>query len=133
MVNNIVSYNFIGFILFFFYGIKSDLVELLLVEVVKLIFYVICVLFGVIGNILVIIILNRIKVKEICVMDFYMINLVIVDLGILLLVLLFIVMCERFFNDWLFGKIVCLYFFLVVEIFYGLFVWFIIVVGIECY
>ena len=133
MANNTVSYNCTGPISSPLYGTKSDPAESLPVEVVKLTLYATCASFGVIGNILVTIILNRIKVKETRVMDFYMINLAIADLGTLLLALPFTATRERLPNDWPFGKIVCLYFLPVVEIFHGSSVWFITAAGIERY
>ena len=82
--------------------------ESLPVEVVKLTLYGACALFGVIGNILVTVILIRIKAKETRVMDFYMINLAIADLGTLLLVFPNTATRERLPFNWPFGEFACL-------------------------
>ena len=62
-------------------------------EIVKSTLYATCGVFGVVGNILTTIILTKIKAKETRVMDFYMINLAIADLGITFL--LFLLMRQR--------------------------------------
>ncbi|XP_022787795.1 galanin receptor type 1-like [Stylophora pistillata] len=133
MANSSEHYNSTGPLSYPLYGTKSDPSEALPVEVVKLTLYASCASFGVIGNILVTVILNRIKVKETRVMDFYMINLAIADLGTLLLALPFAATRERLPNYWPFGEFVCLYFLPVVEIFHGSSVWFITAASIERY
>ena len=108
-------------------------VESLPVEVVKLTLYASCSLFGVIGNILVTVILIRIKAKETRVMDFYLINLAIADLGTLLLAFPIAATRERLPSNWPFGEFVCLYVLPLIDIFHGSSVWFITATAIERY
>ena len=103
------------------------------VEVVKLTLYAACALFGVIGNFLVTVILIRIKAKETRVMDFYMINLAIADLGTLLLAFPITATRERLPFNWPFGEFVCLYVLPLTDIFHGSSVWFITATAIERY
>lgn len=109
-----LSNDFLEFFLILFFievmSMVSLVVDFLIVEVVKLLIYIMCVLFGVIGNFLVIIMLIKLRGKKICMIDFFLINLVIVDLGFLLLIFLMGVVRERVFLNWFFGKFVCFYF-----------------------
>ena len=102
-------------------------------EIVKSTLYATCGVFGVVGNILTTIILTKIKAKETRVMDFYMINLAIADLGTLLLAFPITAIRERLPNDWPFGEFVCLYFLPLTDIFHGSSVWFITAAAIERY
>ncbi|XP_058946632.2 QRFP-like peptide receptor [Pocillopora verrucosa] len=111
----------------------SGTVESKGVEIVKSTLYATCGVFGVVGNILTTIILTKIKAKETRVMDFYMINLAIADLGTLLLAFPITAIRERLPNDWPFGEFVCLYFLPLTDIFHGSSVWFITAAAIERY
>ena len=111
----------------------SGTVESQGVEIVKSTLYATCGVFGVVGNILTTIILTKIKAKETRVMDFYMINLAIADLGTLLLAFPITAIRERLPNDWPFGEFVCLYFLPLTDIFHGSSVWFITAAAIERY
>ena len=111
----------------------SGTVESQGVEIVKSTLYATCGVFGVVGNILTTIILTKIKTKETRVMDFYMINLAIADLGTLLLAFPITAIRERLPNDWPFGEFVCLYFLPLTDIFHGSSVWFITAAAIERY
>ncbi|XP_022787788.1 prolactin-releasing peptide receptor-like [Stylophora pistillata] len=103
------------------------------VEVIKIMLYATWGLFGVLGNILTTVILSKIKAKETRVMDFYMINIALADLGTLLLAFPMTAIRERLPNDWPFGEIVCLYFLPLTDIFHGSSVWFITAAAIERY
>ena len=111
----------------------SGTVESKGVEIVKSTLYATFGVFGVVGNILTTIILTKIKAKETRVMDFYMINLAIADLGTLLLAFPITAIRERLPNDWPFGEFVCLYFLPLTDIFHGSSVWFITAAAIERY
>ncbi|RMX44180.1 hypothetical protein pdam_00002491 [Pocillopora damicornis] len=111
----------------------SGTVESQGVEILKSTLYATCGVFGVVGNILTTIILTKIKAKETRVMDFYMINLAIADLGTLLLAFPITAIRERLPNDWPFGEFVCLYFLPLTDIFHGSSVWFITAAAIERY
>ena len=103
------------------------------VEAAKLSIYTTCALFGVIGNLLVIIILTKLRGKKTRVTDFFLINLAIADLGYLLLTFPMGATRERAPSDWPFGKFVCLYLQPFAEIFHGASVWFIAIIAIERY
>ena len=103
------------------------------VEVAKLSIYSTCALFGVIGNLLVIIILTKLRGKKTRMTDFFLINLAIADLGFLLLTFPMGAARERAPSGWPFGKFVCLYLQPFTEIFHGASVWFIAIVAIERY
>ena len=79
------------------------------VEATTLSTYTTCALFGVIGNLLVIIILKKLRGKKTRMTDFFLINLAIVDLGYLLLTFPMGATRERVPFGWPFGKFVCLY------------------------
>jgi len=99
----------------------------------KLSTYTTCALFGVIGNLLVIIILTKLRGKKTRMTDFFLINLAIADLGYLLLTFPMGAARERAPKSWPFGKFVCLYLQPFTEIFHGASVWFIAIVAIERY
>ena len=103
------------------------------VEAAKLSIYTTCALFGVIGNLLVIIILTKIKGKKTRTTDFFLKNLAIADLGYLLLTFPIGATRERVPFGWPFGKFVCLYLQPFTEIFHGASVWFIAITAIERY
>ena len=88
-------------------------------------------LFGVIGNILVITVITKMRKKK-QEGDLYLLNLAIADLGTLLLT--FPSMVVRGLHwKWPFGEFICLYVHPVPEIFYGASVWCIAVVAIDRY
>ena len=89
-------------------------------------------LFGVIGNVLVVIFINRLGKKK-QPSDFYVQNLAIADLKILTFTFSLGVLKENAPFSWPFGEFVCRYLYAVPEIFYGASVWFIAVIAIERY
>ena len=101
-------------------------------EILKLTFEVIIALFGVIGNILVVIVISRLGKKK-QPADLYTQNLAIADLGILLLALPVGAIREKAPMSWPFGEFSCLYLYPVPEIFHGASVWCIAVIAIERY
>jgi len=103
------------------------------VEAAKLSIYTTCALFGIIGNLLVIIILKKLKGKKTRMTDFFLINLAIADLGNLLLTFPMGAVRERAPHGWPFGKFVCLYLQPFTEIFHGASVWFIAITAVERY
>lgn len=103
------------------------------VEAAKLSIYTTCALFGVIGNLLVIVILTKLRGKKTRITDFFLINLAIADLGYLLLTFPMGAARERARFGWPFGKFVCLYLQPFTEIFHGASVWFIAITAIERY
>lgn len=103
------------------------------VEAAKLSIYTTCALFGVIGNLLVIIILKKLKGKKTRMTDFFLINLAVADLGYLLLTFPMGAARERAPHGWPFGKFVCLYLQPFAEIFHGASVWFIAITAVERY
>lgn len=104
-----------------------------IVEAAKLSIYTTCALFGVIGNLLVIIILTKLRRKKSHMIDLFFINLGMADLGFLLLTFPMGAVRERAPLSWPFGKIVCLYLQPFGEIFHGASVWFIAITAIERY
>ena len=88
-------------------------------------------LFGVIGNILVITVITKMRKKK-QEGDLYLLNLAIADLGTLLLTSPSMVVRELHWK-WPFGEFICLYVHPVPEIFYGASVWCIAVVAIDRY
>jgi len=103
------------------------------VEATTLSTYTTCALFGVIGNLLVIIILKKLRGKTTRMTDFFLINLAIADLGYLLLTFPMGATRERVPFSWPFGKFVCLYLQPFTEIFHGVSVCFIAIVAVERY
>ena len=101
-------------------------------KIFKLTFEVLIVLFGVIGNVLVVIVINRLGKKK-QPSDFYVQNLAIADLGILTLTFSLGVIKEKEPFNWPFGEFPCRYLYAVPEIFYGASVWFIEIITIERY
>lgn len=105
----------------------------LLMEIVKPAIYAMCELFGIIGNVLVIITLIRLRGKITRVTDFYLINLAIADLGSLLLVFPIVATRERLPMNWPFGEFVCLYLQPFTEVFHGASVWCIVITAMDRY
>ena len=101
-------------------------------ELVVLTFEALLALLGVIGNISVVIVISRLGKKKQPV-DCYVQNLAIADLGILLIALPLVIIRIAMPSTWPFGRFACLYFYPVVEIFYGVSVWCIAVIAIERY
>ena len=106
--------------------------EMHFAEVCKLTFQVLIALFGVIGNVLVILVIRRLK-KEKRAGDFYVQNLAIADLGILAVIFPLSVLKEKAPLNWPFGEFTCRYLYPVPEIFYGASIWFIAVIAVERY
>ena len=101
-------------------------------EILKLISEVLIALFGVIGNVFVVTFVSRLGKKKHS-SDFYLQNLAVADLGILLLSLPLLAVREKDPKNWPFGEFVCHYLYPIPEIFYGGSVWFIAVIAIERY
>ena len=89
-------------------------------------------LFGVIGNVLVVIVISKLGKKK-QPTDFYVLNLAIGDLGILTFTFSLGVIKEKAPFNWPFGEFPCRYLYAVPEIFYGASVWFIAITAIERY
>lgn len=98
--------------------------------VLKLTFQVLITLFGVIGNVLVVIITSRLGRRR-KPTDFYIQNLALADLGFLLLTFPIAAVKEKVPLNWPFGEFACNYLSLVPEIFYGASVWCIAVIALE--
>ena len=101
-------------------------------EICKLAFEVLIALFGVIGNVLVIITIGTLGKKK-KTGDFYLQNLATADLGTLLLTFPIASVKEKAPFNWPLGEFTCRYLCPVPEIFYGASVWFIAVIAIERY
>lgn len=91
----------------------------------------IIVFLGVVGNILVCFVIFG-WFRKIC-MNYYLLSLVIVDLGVLIGFYLMFVVKYISLYCWELGRVVCLYVMLMEEIFFGVFVWLIIVIVVERY
>ena len=103
-----------------------------LVDELKLGFQVLIALFGVVGNVLVLIVLRKLKSKK-SITDFYIQNLAIADLGILLLSFPLVAVRERAPFGWPFGGFVCRFLYPIPDIFQGASVWCIAAIAIERY
>ena len=101
-------------------------------EIFKLTLEVLIALFGVIGNVLVFTVVSRLGKKKHPV-DFYLQNLAVADLGMLLLTFPLVAIREKEPCNWPFGEFACRYLYPIPEIFYGGSVWFIAVIAIERY
>ena len=106
--------------------------EMPFVEIFKLTFEVLIVLFGVIGNFLVVVVISRLGKKK-QPTDFYVQNLAIADLGILTFTFSLGVIKEKAPHNWPFGEFACRYLYPIPEIFYGASVWYITVIAIDRY
>lgn len=103
-----------------------------LVDELKLGFQVIIALFGIVGNALVLIVLRKLRTK-ISTTDFYIQNLAIADLGILLLSFPLVAVRERAPLDWPFGGFVCRFLYPIPDVFHGASVWCIAAIASERY
>ena len=101
-------------------------------DVLKVTLEVLIALFGVIGNGLVIIVVIRLGTKK-QPGDFYVQNLAIADIGMLLLTFPLVTIKKIAPFNWPLGEFTCDYLYPVAEIFYGASVWFIAVIAIERY
>ena len=106
--------------------------EMPFVEIFKLTFEVLIALFGVTGNVLVVVVISKLGKKK-QPTDFYVQNLAIADLKILKLTFSLGVNKEKAPFKWPFGEFPCRYLYAVPEIFYGASVWFIAIIAIERY
>ena len=100
--------------------------------IVKLTLQVIVTLFGVFGNLMVVFVFGKF-VKKKTSADFYLQNLAIADLGMLLFVFPLLVIRMELPTRWPFGRFSCLYLSSLPEAFYGASVWCITVIAIERY
>jgi len=103
-----------------------------LVDELKLGFQVIIALFGIVGNALVLIVLRKLRSK-ISTTDFYIQNLAIADLGILLLSFPLVAVRERAPLGWPFGGFVCRFLYPIPDVFHGASVWCIAAIATERY
>ena len=101
-------------------------------ETLMLSFEALIVMLGVIGNISVVIVISGLGKKKQPV-DCYVQNLAIADLGILLIAFPLVIIRIEIPSNWPFGRFACLYFYPVVEVFYGASVWCIVVIAFERY
>ena len=101
-------------------------------EILKLSFQVLIGLFGVIGNVLVVIVISKLGRKR-RPADFFIQNLAIADLGTLLFAFPVSIIRLKAQSKWPFGEFGCLYLYPVPEIFYGVSVWCIAVIAVERY
>ena len=98
----------------------------------KVTFQVLIALFGVVGNIMVIIVISRLGKKK-QPGDLYLQQLATADLGILLVAFPMVTIKDQLSTSWPLGEFVCCYVYPVPEIFHGASVWFIAVIAIERY
>ena len=103
-----------------------------LAEIFKITFQVLIAVFGVIGNVLVILVIRRLGKKK-QQADLYVQNLAIADLGVLLLTFPMNTLGEKVPFNWPLGEFTCRLLKPVPEIFYGASVWFIALIAIERY
>ena len=103
-----------------------------LAEVFKLTFQVLIVAFGVIGNVLVILVISKLRKKK-QPADFYVQSLAIADLGVLLFKFPFATIGEKAPLNWPLGEFACRFLKPVPEIFFGASVWFIALIAVERY
>ena len=93
-------------------------------------FQVLIALFGIVGNALVLIVLRKLKSKK-SITDFYIQNLAIADLGILLLLFPLVAVRERTPYGWPFGGFVCRFLYPIPDVFQGASVWCIAAISVE--
>lgn len=110
----------------------EDDAEMILSLIVKITLQVIVTLFGVFGNLMVVFVFGKF-VKKKTSADFYLQNLAIADLGMLLFVFPLLVIRMELPTRWPFGRFSCLYLSSLPEAFYGASVWCITVIAIERY
>ena len=103
-----------------------------LTEQLKLMFQVFIALFGVVGNVMVIIVISRLGKKK-QPGDLYLQHLATGDLGILLLAFPIVTIKHQLPKNWPLGEFTCRYLYPVPEIFYGASVWFIAVIAADRY
>ena len=101
-----------------------------LVDEIKLGFQVLIALLGIVGNGLVLIVFKKLKSKK-SITDFYIQNLAIADLGILLLSFPLVAVRERAPYGWPFGGFVCRFLYPIPDLFQGASVWFIAAIATE--
>ena len=112
--------------------IMEQSAEMPVEDVFEVTLEVLIALFGAIGNGLVIIVVIKLGKKK-QQGDFYVQNLAVADLGILLLAFPLATIKKVAPLDWPLGEFTCHYLYPVPEIFYGASVWFIAVIAIERY
>lgn len=113
-------------------SVLEEVTEISVEDIMKLFTEVIIVLFGIIGNVLVIIVIKKLgkkKKNE----DNYLQNLAIADIGVLLLAFPLVVVKEKKPLHWPFGEFVCRYLYPVPELSHGASIWFIVVIAVERY
>ena len=110
----------------------SEEAEVPVVKIFKLTYEVLVALFGVIGNVLVVVVISKLGKKK-QPTDFYVQNLAIADLGILTFTFSLGVIKEKAPFNWPFGEFACCYLSAGPEIFYGVSVWFTAIIAIERY
>ena len=101
-------------------------------SIIKLSVEVFIALFGIFGNVLVAVVVKGLGKKKTAT-DFYLLNLAIADLGILLISFPLVAIKENVPTNWPLGEFACLYSSPLPEIFHGTSVWFIVVIAIVRY
>lgn len=101
-------------------------------SIIKLSVEVFIALFGIFGNVLVAVVVKGLGKKKTAT-DFYLLNLAIADLGILLISFPLVAIKENAPTNWPLGEFACLYSSPLPEIFHGTSVWFIVVIAIVRY
>ena len=106
--------------------------KLTLEEILKLTLELSLTFFGVVGNLVVVILIFKLGKKK-QPMDFYFLHLAIADLGTLLIALPFLDIRKRLPRNWPLGEFACRYLYPLTEIFIGASVWFIVAIAFRRY
>ena len=99
---------------------------------IKLTFQVLIAICGVVGNLLAIIVLQRMRKKKHA-GNFFVQNLALADLGILTVVFTFATIKDKSRSHWPLGEIACRYLYPLLDIFHGASVWFVAVIALSRY
>ena len=113
-------------------SVLEERTEISVEDIMKVLTEVIIVLFGITGNVLVITVIKKLgkkKKNE----DYYLQNLAIADIGVLLLAFPLAVVRVKHPLNWPFGEFVCRYLYPVPELSHGASIWFIAVIAVERY
>lgn len=98
----------------------------------RLSFEVTIALMGLFGNIMVCVVIAK-RMRRKSAINYYLFNLAIADIGVVLIIFPMAVLLEQESNRWPLGKFVCLYVYPFIDTFYGASIWFIAAVAIERY
>ena len=100
-------------------------------EIARLTFEVSLAVLGVLGNILVCVVIGRMRTKT--AINRYLFNLGIADIGVLLVVFPMAVLQEQVKSYFPLGKGICLYVYPIIDTFYGASIWLVTSVAVERY